>query len=139
MLSRNGGAAIARSLRGMAVDRSRFTREALEPYARSFATPEDLRGPLAYYRHALKALLHPREGMRRRRSYGTIERPGLLLWAEEDRALGRELVPPHVDFVRDLHVRRVPHCGHFVQQEQPEVVNETLGWWLDATRHAVPR
>jgi pimeloyl-ACP methyl ester carboxylesterase len=66
--------------------------------------------------------------------YPVIDRPGLLLWAEEDQALGLELLAPHSRFARDLRIQRIPRCGHFLMREQPEVVSRHLVRWLDETR-----
>lgn len=134
LLARDGGSAVRRMFLDAAVDRAPFTPELLDPYCRSVAHPGAVAPMLAYYRSAIRSALHPREAMRRLDSYGVIERPTLLVWAEEDIALGMELIAPHVRYTRDLHVRRIPRCGHFVQQEQPDTVNAILTEWLSATR-----
>ncbi|MBK8694451.1 MAG: alpha/beta hydrolase, partial [Deltaproteobacteria bacterium] len=70
--------------------------------------------------------------------YPIIEKPGLLLWAEEDKALGLELLAPHSRVARDLRIQRIPQCGHFCTQEQPETVNRHLLRWLEETRSVTP-
>jgi pimeloyl-ACP methyl ester carboxylesterase len=59
-----------------------------------------------------------------------IETPTLIVWGEEDAALGLELLPGHEDFVRDLTVERLPGVSHWVQQEAPDKVNAILRGWL---------
>ena len=60
-----------------------------------------------------------------------IETPTLLLWGEEDVALGRELTFGTDELVEDLTLRYLPGVSHWVQQEAPETVNAMLGAWLD--------
>lgn len=126
-LSHDRGAIIARMLRRAAVDRTRFTPDRVARYRDSVRTPEDARTMLAYYREALRAGLRPMEAPR------PILQPGMLLWAEEDIALGLELIPGHLKFARELRVERIPGCGHFVQLERPEEVSARLIRWLRDT------
>lgn len=134
LLARDGGAVVGKMFLDAAVDATPFTPEALEPFCQSVARPGAAASMLAYYRTAIRTMLRPREAMLKMKSYGVIERPALLVWAEDDIALGMELVAPHVKFVRDLRIRRIPRCGHFLLMEQPDTVNQILGDWLDATR-----
>lgn len=127
-LTRNDAAIIARMFRAAAWDRTPFTDERLAPYRASVRTRDDARAMLAYYRTAL------RQGLRHVPTPGTIDRPGLLLWAEEDPALGVELITPHLRFARNVRVERLSNCGHFVQLERPEEVSARLLRWLDESR-----
>jgi len=80
--------------------------------------------------HYYRALL--RGGSRRQRALGTptIEIPTLLLWGEEDRALGIETTYGTDRYVADLTLRYLPGVSHWVQQEAPEAVNAMLEAWL---------
>jgi pimeloyl-ACP methyl ester carboxylesterase len=49
--------------------------------------------------------------------------PTLMIWGENDIALGKELTHGTERYVDDLRLMYVPHCGHFVHEEQPELVN----------------
>ena len=129
LLARDRGAAVAKMFLGMAVDRTPFTREAMAPFCESVSRPEDVTPMLAYYRQAIRQALQPW----RVAPYPCIDRPGLLLWAEEDKALGLELLAPHTRVSRDLRIQRIPGCGHFLTQEQPDVVNGHLLRWLEET------
>lgn len=132
LVSRDHAAALGRMFRRMSVDPSRFTPEAIAPYLDSAATPEAVRPMLAYYRAALRGALGGA-------GYPPIDAPGLLLWAEEDHVLGNDLLAPHSRYARDLRIERLPGCGHFLQQEQPELVNRRLLRWLEDTRLTAPR
>jgi pimeloyl-ACP methyl ester carboxylesterase len=60
-----------------------------------------------------------------------IEIPTLLLWGEEDRALGIETTYGTERHVADLTLRYLPGVSHWVQQEAPEAVNAMLEAWLE--------
>jgi pimeloyl-ACP methyl ester carboxylesterase len=59
-----------------------------------------------------------------------IAAPTLLIWGEEDTALGKETTFGTERFVTDLTLRYLPRVSHWVQQEAPEAVNEILESWL---------
>jgi pimeloyl-ACP methyl ester carboxylesterase len=61
-----------------------------------------------------------------------IETPTLIVWGEEDAALGIELLDGTDAYVRDLTIKRLPGVSHWVQQEAPEKVNAILKDWLPA-------
>lgn len=126
-LTRDRAAVIEKMLRKAAVDRTRFSSARIARYRDSVRTPEDARTMVAYYREAL------RDGLRPMKPPRPITQPGMLLWAEEDIALGLELITPHLAFARDLRVERIPGCGHFVQQERPDEVSARLIRWLADT------
>ncbi len=121
-LARNDYHAIGAAFAGMAVDRSRFPEEVLRVYKRSAAIPGAIRGMLSYYRAAVR--------YRTTVKYPTLETPTLMIWGEDDTALGKELTDRTDELVRDLTLRFVPRCSHWVQQEAPEVVNALLTDWL---------
>ena len=121
-LARNDHHAIAAAFVGMAVDRSRFPPEVLHVYRREAARPGALRGMLAYYRAAARYRTTVR--------YPPLETPTLMIWGEEDTALGKELTDRTDELVRNLTLRFVPRCSHWVQQEAPEIVNAMLEDWL---------
>ena len=129
LIARDGGAAVAKMFRAMAVDRSRFTREEMAPFCQSVAHPQAVTPMLAYYRQAIRQAVQPWKVA----PYPVIEQPGLLLWAEEDKALGLELLAPHTRVAHNLRIQRIPGCGHFCTQEQPETVNRHLLHWLEET------
>jgi pimeloyl-ACP methyl ester carboxylesterase len=66
----------------------------------------------------------------RRRGMPRIDVPTLMVWGEEDSALGKELTFGTEDHVADLTVRYLPNVSHWVQQEAPETVNAMLEAWL---------
>ncbi len=113
---------IAQAFRGMAVRKEAFPDEELHKYAEALATPGSARAAINYYRAAF----------RHRLRHGTIHlpqisRPTLLIWGEEDTALGKELTYDMGGYFSDrFEIKYIPKCSHWVQQEQPELVNRYL-------------
>jgi pimeloyl-ACP methyl ester carboxylesterase len=109
----------------MAVDKTRFPDEVLRVYQDAAAEPGALTAMVNYYRGLLR-------GLRRTRQRGTprIETPTLMIWGEEDTALGKELTFGTDEYVRDLTLRYLPNVSHWVQQEAPETVNAMIEAWL---------
>ncbi len=52
--------------------------------------------------------------------------PTLVLWAEDDPILPPEWADNLPKFFRDVRVKRVPECGHFMMRERPDVVVEEV-------------
>ena len=67
--------------------------------------------------------------------YPVIDTPTLMIWGENDPALGVELTYGTDELVRDFTLRYLP-TSHWVQQEAPAEVNAILAAWL--TGEAVP-
>lgn len=121
-------ALLKRTFTGWMINKDAITSEDLEQYARCASVPGALTGGLNYYRAmlrnvgALKAL---------RGEVPPIKNPTLLIWAEEDRALGKELTYGLGRYFEGpLTIRYIPDCSHWVQQEQPLLVNELLDEFL---------
>jgi len=57
--------------------------------------------------------------------------PTLLIWGENDRALGKDLTYGTETYVRDLEIQYLPNASHWVQQDAPARVNEVLLRHLD--------
>jgi epoxide hydrolase 4 len=55
-----------------------------------------------------------------------IKAPTLMIWGEDDPFLGKELTYGTENYVRDLTLRYLPGTGHWVQQEEPDVVTSML-------------
>jgi pimeloyl-ACP methyl ester carboxylesterase len=124
MLTANRGRAIERAFTGMAVDRSRFPPEVTQVYRDNALIPGAMTAMVNYYR-ANGSLLG-----RWRTAPPMIEVPTLMIWGEEDAALGIENTEGYDDLVRDFSLHRLPGVSHWVQQEAPEQVNDILGAWI---------
>jgi pimeloyl-ACP methyl ester carboxylesterase len=128
MMTGNDARAVRRAFHDMAVDKTNFTPEALDRYAADAQRPGAMTGMINWYRAAFRLrgkLAGP---------WDVIETPTLIVWGEEDAALGLELLDGTDAHVRDLTVRRLPNVSHWVQQEAPDEVNAILEDWLTAPR-----
>ena len=129
LLRRKGAALIERAFRGMAIDKSRFPDDVLDVYKRNVLQPGAATAMLNWYRAAGRSF--GRLGGQGA-AYPIIETPTLLVWGEEDSALGKETSLGTERYVKELTVRYLPSVSHWVQQEAPEAVNGILEAWLGA-------
>jgi pimeloyl-ACP methyl ester carboxylesterase len=121
VLLRNHANEIGRGLRGSAVQKSVFPREETAKYQEAMSKPGAMTAALNYYRQVFRRL--PRS------SWGTefqVSVPTLLIWGEQDIALGIELTTGLEQWVDDIEIKRIPDSGHWVQQEQPDKVNDYM-------------
>jgi pimeloyl-ACP methyl ester carboxylesterase len=99
----------------------RFTADELETYRAQADEPGALRAMLAWYRAAartLPALIDE--------SPEPIDVPTLMLWGEDDFALGTETTYGTDRYVRDLRLIVLPGVSHWLQQDATERVNAEL-------------
>jgi pimeloyl-ACP methyl ester carboxylesterase len=61
---------------------------------------------------------------------GVVDVPVLIVWGEQDSALGLETLHGTERYVKQLTVHRLPNVSHWVQQEAPEAVNQILRDWF---------
>lgn len=127
MLQRNNSNEIGRMLRGAALQKEAFPRSETAKYQEAMSKPGATRAALAYYRQAFRHLFL-------RGTHGTsnlqVQAPTLLIWGEHDIALGIELTHNLEQWVPDLTVQYIADSGHWVQQEQPEKVNDSIRAFL---------
>jgi pimeloyl-ACP methyl ester carboxylesterase len=121
LLSRGGCRVLAALQRRMAVVPGTFSAADLAIYRRVFCQPGALSAALAYYR-ALGRI-----GLRNVERYiRPVQAPTLVIWGRHDAALVPELATGLEPWVPDLRVLQVPNSGHWVHQEQPDLVNRAL-------------
>jgi epoxide hydrolase 4 len=138
LLSAGGGALVAYVIRRALVDPSRVPAGRLAEYEANFSRPEAAHAALAYYRQAFRGLLSA--GGLRRREPPRIQAPCMLIWGEQDVALGKELtreLGPY--FEQAPEVCYLPDVGHFVPLEVPERVAALILEHLGAGRPSATR
>jgi pimeloyl-ACP methyl ester carboxylesterase len=105
----------------MAIDKSAFSSEDLEAYKNAASKPGALTAMINYYRGIFGKfpldIQFPKE---------KLSIPTLMIWGEKDTALGKELTYGTEEYVRDLTIKYIPNCSHWVQQEKPELVNQYI-------------
>lgn len=119
--------AIAQAFVGMAVTKSRFPESVLAEYRKSALIPGAMTAMINYYR----ASFRDRSGASALSEPPILETPTLMLWGEEDAALGRELTLGTEKLVKDFTIRYLPQVSHWVQQEAPEAVNAMIRAWIE--------
>ena len=116
-----------RAFAGMAVDKSAFPPEVLANYQQNAQQPGALTAMINYYRANFLSLADNAPAP-------MIETPTLMIWGEQDTALGIELTEGYEPYVSDFTLRRFPGVSHWVQQEAPGPVNAALLDWLATKR-----
>ncbi|MEO6862035.1 MAG: alpha/beta hydrolase [Microcoleus sp.] len=111
--------AIALAFEGMAVDKNTFTPSDIQAYKDAAAKPGALTATINYYRNIARGFLD-------RQNWGVLQVPTLMIWGENDSALGKELTYGTEDYVQDFQIQYIPNCSHWVQQEQPHLVNSCM-------------
>lgn len=126
-LTARGARAVGRAFLDMAVDKSRFPPEVLDHYRSNALRPGAMTAMINYYRANFTRLGRWRPGD----TPPINDTPVLMIWGEEDAALGLELTEGYGPYVEDFTLERLPGVSHWVQQEAPEEVNRRLAAWLD--------
>lgn len=129
MLGRNHANAIGRMLRGAALQKSAFPHEVTAKYQEAMSKPGAIKAAISYYRQLFRRLPF---SMKNNEVH--IKAPTLLIWGEQDIALGIALTTGLERWVDDIQIRRIPDSGHWVQQEQPEKVNQYMLDFLQTLR-----
>ena len=129
MFQANDYQAISSAFTDMAIDKSAFTPEDLAAYKEAVAKPGALTAMINYYRANFN--IPPDRNMTQ--SYGVLDIPTLMIWGEEDTALGKELTYGTDEYVKDLKLKYIPNCSHWVQQEQPQLVNQYMREFLQSS------
>ena len=134
LLGRLAGKPVGDAILRSARDESMFPEDVLDVYRNNAAEPGALTAMINYYRALFK--------FRGLEPYGqadvaTIQTRTLMIWGEDDVALGKELTYKTDQFVNDLTIRYLPGVSHWVQQEAPEPVNAMVEAFL--TNKPVPQ
>jgi len=144
LLGAGGAWAVGQAVRRSALRADAIGDDDLRELRAAASQPGALRGALNYYRAAFRSRdaagalpavarrfiwgERPPAGVRMTlEDWPRVRAPTLLVWGEHDVALGKELTLGLEPLVAaPLSVRYVPSSGHWVQQEEPEIVNAHL-------------
>jgi len=99
----------------------------VEACVASAATPGAVTAMVNYYRAMFRG-----GGARRQEQLGypKIEIPTLSIWGEQDVALTKRVSFGQSHYAPALVQRYVPQASHWVQHDEPELVNEMLRAWI---------
>lgn len=107
--------------RKAAVRKDAFSSTDIQKYFEALQKPDALASALNYYRAAFRKMA------RSKPIHKKITVPTLLIWGEQDTSLGKELTYNMEGlFEAPFNIQYIPNCGHFVNEEQPEIVNKLL-------------
>lgn len=126
LLGLNNAWLLGKAIQYTAVDKNRFPDKVVSIYRNNAAPPGALRGMLNYYRALFRDFIRRKY----QKDFPAIEVPTLMIWGEEDTALGKETTYGTEYYVNDLTLHYLPGISHWVQQEAPEQVNGILTSWL---------
>ena len=116
--------AIKEVFSGMAIDKTAFSEADLNAYRDAAAKPGALTAMINYYRGIFPLLFNNQP------EWQILEIPTLTIWGEADTALGKELTYGTEAYARDWQIKYIPNCSHWVQQEQPALVNSYIWEFL---------
>jgi pimeloyl-ACP methyl ester carboxylesterase len=91
----------------------------IQEYVKAYRQPGALTATINYYRAAMRYPFHLDTSVQ-------LPMPVLMLWGEQDKALGKELTLNTKQYCKNLEVIYDPTSGHFIQYDNPELVNEKL-------------
>ncbi|MFC9897697.1 alpha/beta fold hydrolase [Nocardia sp. NPDC127579] len=128
LVLRRWSAAVVRVMfRDMTIRAGTFTDQDIEEYRRNLLEPGAATAMIHYYRALLR-------GLGRLSRSPAVGAPTAVIWAENDVALGLELARDMGDyFSGPYRIHYIPDCSHWVNEEQPEMVNRLLLEHLGAT------
>ena len=125
LLQWNDYQAIESVFAGTAIDKTAFSPTDLEAYKDAAAKRGALTAMLNYYRNIFQSLLNDKP-----QEWSVLNIPTLMIWGEEDTALGKELTYETEKLVNSLQIKYISNCSHWVQQEQPQLVNQYMREFL---------
>jgi epoxide hydrolase 4 len=121
LLQANDYQAISSVFINMAIDKNAFTQNDLEAYKDAAAKRGALTAMLNYYRQGFYSFFSDRQ-----KKWRQLKIPTLMIWGENDSALGKELTYGMQDYVNNLTLKYIPNCSHWVQQEQPQLITQYI-------------
>jgi epoxide hydrolase 4 len=123
-LSAAGGGLLASMLRHGARRPEAFPDEVLDIYRANVSASGSATAMLNWYRAAGLDIMAARD------LAAPIDTPTLVIWGEQDVALGLPCLDGTDRYVRDLRIERLPGVSHWAQEDAPQEVNRLLGEFL---------
>lgn len=125
MITANKARNIARVLRGATTRKDTFSKEDIDFYREAMLRPGAARATVNWYRAGMRSPLEARRLAKG--GAGIVKAPVRVLWGEDDVALGKELTYGLDRWCKGgLEVKYVANCGHFIVEEQPELVTNAI-------------
>jgi pimeloyl-ACP methyl ester carboxylesterase len=93
--------------------------EEIDRYVVAYSEPGALTATINYYRAALRYPVSLKRDT-------PLPMPVLMIWGEQDKALGKELTKDTAKYCKQFEVVYDALSGHFIQHDNPVLVNEKL-------------
>jgi epoxide hydrolase 4 len=115
-----------------AIRKAAFSTETLRIYQSALSKTGVLSSALNYYRNWLS----PQAWLTKlQEPLSSIQVPTLVLWGQEDAILSPSLAKGFERFIPNpFRLKLIPECGHWIQQEAPQLVNLELLSFLRGQR-----
>jgi pimeloyl-ACP methyl ester carboxylesterase len=123
LVQASGYQIVTAALTGMAVNKNAFSDADLAAYKEAATKPGALTAMINYYRNPFQ------QGIVNQK-WGVLNVPTLMIWGEDDTALGKELTYGTESYVKNFQIRYIPNCSHWVQQERPDLVTQYMREYL---------
>jgi epoxide hydrolase 4 len=129
VLSANGYAFLKHVFESTIKRKNGVTQSDIEQYVSSWSKEGGLSGGINYYRANLGADFW--ENLSQNITFPKIKRPTLVIWGEDDAFLGRELIENiGASIEAPFSLKFISNCGHWVQQEAADEVNQIMKEFL---------
>jgi len=104
----------------MAIKKELWDDDTLNKYVKALELPSIACG-INYYRASYKFPLSTKQSKLK------VQCPTLVIWGEQDKALSIKLTEYFSDIVEGIYmIKFIPTAGHWVQLEEPELVNKYI-------------
>lgn len=129
VLSRNDYSFLKSMVKLSFMNKEVLTDEDLKFYVEAWSHPGALTAMMNYYRMNMNPSILFSE---RTITFPKITMPTLVIWGEQDVALSKNLIENMEEFVdAPYSIEYIPNCGHWVQLEQPTLVNKIIDEFLE--------
>ncbi|MBS1683570.1 MAG: alpha/beta hydrolase [Bacteroidetes bacterium] len=95
------------------------SEDEIQEYVKAYRQPGALTGAINYYRAAMR-YPHALDAS------AVLPMPVLMIWGEQDKALGKELTYQTKQYCNDFEIVYDSTSGHFITADNPELVNAKL-------------
>jgi pimeloyl-ACP methyl ester carboxylesterase len=126
LLGRNRAQLVADTFVRATQNPARFPPDVIEIYRENALQPGALTAMINWYRAAVRMPAAEREAFL---GDGDLQVPTLMVWGEQDPALGKELTYGTEKLVSDFTIRYLP-TSHWVNQDMPDETNAIVEAWL---------
>jgi pimeloyl-ACP methyl ester carboxylesterase len=110
------------AFQAVCVNKDAFSDNDIKEYVKAFNNYSRIKAAINYYRAFFRYFLYKNES-----NVPLIKSSVLLIYGENDWAFEKELIMnTHLYCEKNADIKFIPKCSHWVQHEQPELVNQYI-------------